>query len=293
MTTFDETPLSKSFATVNGKSMAFHERGEGDNTFLFLHGNPTSSYLWRNIIPHLEPHGRCISPDLIGMGDSAKLDDTGPDSYQFVEHRRYLDGLLDQLDIGDNVTLVIHDWGSALGFDWAHRHPARVAGIVYMESIVRAMDWDDWPDAATAIFESMRSPAGEEMVIDKNLFVEAILPGSILRTLTDAEMAEYRRPFVDAAARRPTLTWPRQIPLGGEPADVVEIVSAYSDWLVTADVPKLLVNAEPGAIMTGPQLAHARTFANQTEVLVSGNHFIQEDSPHEIGEAIVAWLADR
>ncbi len=285
-------PLSKSYATVNGKRMAYHESGSGD-AVVFLHGNPTSSYLWRNIVPHVSPHARCIVPDLIGQGDSDKLDDTGPDSYRFVEHREYLDGLLDQLDLGDNITFVIHDWGSALGFDWANRHRDRVGGLCYMEAIVRPMSWAEWPEAAAGIFQGFRSPAGEEMVITKNLFVEAVLPGSIIRKLSDEEMNEYRRPFVEPEHRRPTLTWPRQIPIEGEPADVTQIVTDYGEWLSGSDVPKLLVNADPGAILNGPQLEYCRTWPNQTEVTVAGNHFCQEDSPDEIGQAIADWLQNR
>jgi len=283
-------PLSKAYKTVNGKQMAYHDVGDGD-TVLFLHGNPTSSYLWRDIVPHVSGQARCVVPDLIGQGDSDKLDDSGPDSYTFAEHREYLDQLLDQLDIGDRVTLVIHDWGSALGFDWANRHRDRVAGIVYMEAIVRPVAWAEWPEGATDIFKAMRSDAGEEMVLTKNLFVEAILPASIIRTLSEEEMAEYRRPFLDAGeSRRPTLTWPRQIPLGGEPADVHQIVQAYADWLATATVPKLFINAEPGTILTGAQREFCRSWPNQTEVTVPGIHFIQEDSADEIGNAISAWM---
>ncbi|MEM7141127.1 MAG: haloalkane dehalogenase [Actinomycetota bacterium] len=289
MNAIDPTPLSKSYATVNGKRMAYHESGEGD-AIVFLHGNPTSSYLWRNIVPHLSGLGRCIAPDLIGQGDSDKLDDTGPDSYRFVHHREYLDALLDQLDLGDNVTLVIHDWGSALGFDWARRHADRVAGIAFMEAIVRPVTWDEWPEAATGIFQGFRSEAGEEMVIEKNLFVEAVLPASILRQLTEEEHDEYRRPFTEPEHRRPTLTWPRQIPLAGEPEDVVAIVQDYADWLAGSDLPKLFVNAEPGAILTGAQREFVRGWPNLSEVTVAGNHFIQEDSPHEIGAAIADWL---
>ncbi len=285
-------PLAKSYATVNGKQMAYHESGEGDPV-VFLHGNPTSSYLWRNVIPHVRPHARCIAPDLIGHGDSDKLDDTGPDSYTFVEHREYLDGLFDQLDLGHHVTLVIHDWGSALGFDWANRHRDRVAGIAYMEAIVRPVTWDDWPEAARGVFQGFRSEAGEAMVIEKNTFVERVLPGSIVRDLTDEEMNEYRRPFTEPQHRRPTLTWPRQIPISGEPADVVEIVDAYAQWLATSDIPKLLIVAEPGAILHGPQLEFARSWPNTTEVNVKGGHFCQEDSPDEIGEAVANWLPGR
>ncbi|MAT06877.1 MAG: haloalkane dehalogenase [Acidimicrobiaceae bacterium] len=289
MTGFDTTPLSKQYAAVDGKRMAYHERGEG-RSIVFLHGNPTSSYLWRNVIPHLAEHGRCIAPDLIGQGDSDKLDDTSPGAYSFVEHRAYLDGLFDHLDLGDDIVFVVHDWGSALGFDWANRHRDRVAGIAFMEAIVRPVTWDEWPAAARDIFQAFRSDAGEAMIIDKNLFVEAVLPGSVLRTLAQDEHDEYRRPFVEPRHRRPTLTWPRQIPIEGEPADVTSIVRSYADWLETSDLPKLFVNADPGAILTGPQRDWVRTWPNLTEVTVAGSHFIQEDSPHEIGDAIAAWL---
>ena len=277
---------------VNGKSMAYVDVGEGDPV-LFLHGNPTSSYLWRNIIPHLSDGYRCVAPDLIGMGASDKLDDSGPDSYTFVEHRTYLDGLLDQLDLGDRITLVIHDWGSGLGFDWANRHRNRVLGIAYMEAIVAPVTWADWPEAATGIFQAMRSPAGEEIVLEKNTFVERILPASIIRDLTDEEMAAYRAPFAEPGeSRRPTLTWPRQIPIDGEPEDVVTIVSDYGAWLSTSEVPKLFINAEPGTILTGAQREFARSWPNQTEVTVPGTHFIQEDAPDEIGMAIRSWRDD-
>jgi haloalkane dehalogenase len=274
-------PLPKSFATVEGKHMAFHESGEGDPV-VFLHGNPTSSYLWRNVVPHVSGQARCIVPDLIGMGDSDKLDDTGPGSYRFVEHRRYLDGLLDQLD-----------WGSALGFDWANRNRDRVAGIAYMEAIVRPVTWDDWPDAARDIFQGFRSEAGESMVIEQNLFVEAVLPASIIRDLSQDEHDHYRAPFLEPEHRRPTLTWPREIPIEGEPADVCEIVDSYGGWLPTSGIPKLLVNAEPGAILTGGQLEFCRSWDNQTEVTVPGIHFVQEDAPDEIGAAIAYWLLTR
>ncbi len=275
---------------ILGKKMAYVEEGEGD-PIVFLHGNPTSSYLWRNIIPNLSGLGRCIAPDLIGMGDSDKLDASGPDRYTFVEHRNYLDELLYKLEVTAEVVLVIHDWGSALGFNWANRHQEAMQGIVYMEAIVRPLTWSEWPDNATKIFQGLRSEAGEDMILEKNLFVEAILPGSIMRDLDDEEMAVYRQPFVDAGEdRRPTLTWPRQIPLGGEPADVVQIVSEYAEWLSGSDLPKLLVSAEPGAILTGPALEFARTWPNQKEVSVAGTHFIQEDSPDEIGAAVAEFV---
>ena len=283
-------PLSKQYLAVSGKQMAYHDVGSGDPV-VFLHGNPTSSYLWRDIVPHVSGQARCIVPDLIGQGDSDKLDDPTADSYTFVEHREYLDGLLDQLDLGDNITFVIHDWGSALGFDWANRNRDRVSGICYMEAIVRPVSWDEWPESARGIFQSMRTEAGEEIVMTKNLFVEAILPSSIMRALGDEEMDEYRRPFADPADRRPTLTWPRQIPIDGEPADVHEVVQDYADWLSTSEIPKLFINADPGIILTGAQREFCRTWPNQTEVTVAGIHFIQEDSPNEIGEALASWLA--
>ncbi len=240
-------------AEVLGSSMAYVEVGSGD-PIVFLHGNPTSSYLWRNVIPHLEGHGRCIAPDLIGMGDSAKLEPSGPDRYRFVEHRAHLNALLEALGVDANVTIVCHDWGSALGFDWAHRHPDAVKGIAYMEAIVKPLRWDDWPEVARGIFQGFRSPTGEAMVLEKNVFVERVLPSSVLRGLTDTEMAIYRRPFAEPGeGRRPTLTWPREIPIDGEPADVCGIVAGYGTWLATSPLPKLFVNAEPGTILVGEQ----------------------------------------
>jgi haloalkane dehalogenase len=263
--------------------------GEGD-PIVFLHGNPTSSYLWRNIIPYLAGHYRCIAPDLIGMGESAKLPNSGSSSYRFVEHREYLDGLFDVLDLGDRVTFVIHDWGSALGFDWANRNKTRVVGIAYMEAIVQPASWSFWPDEAQNIFKAMRSPAGEEIVLEKNIFVDRILPGAILRDLSDDEMAQYKRPYTEPGeSRRPTLTWPREIPIDGQPSDVHEIVSDYSAWMAENEIPKLFVNAEPGSILRGEPRSFCRTWKNQIEVTVRGSHFVQEDSPVEIGTAIRDW----
>ncbi len=285
-----EERYEKKHADVKGRRMAYVEVGQGD-PILFLHGNPTSSYLWRNVIPHCESLGRCIAPDLIGMGDSEKLEASGPDRYRFVEHREYLDALLEQLGVRENVTLVIHDWGSALGFDWANRHRDAVKGIAYMEAIVKPMTWAEWPDAARKVFQGFRSPAGEAMVLDANVFVERVLPGSILRDLSEEEMAVYRRPFQEPGeGRRPTLTWPRQIPVEGEPADVVEIVESYGAWLAESPVPKLFVNAEPAAILIGPQRDFCRSWPNQTEITVKGMHFVQEDSPDEIGAAVAEWI---
>jgi haloalkane dehalogenase len=286
------TAYSKKTATIHGKKMAYVEVGEGD-PIVFLHGNPTSSYLWRNVMPHLEGQGRLIAPDLIGMGDSEKLENSGPDRYTFAEHKTYLFALLDHLGVTENVTLVIHDWGSGLGFHWAHTHPDAVKAIAFMEAIVAPVpSWDAFPEGARDIFKGFRSPAGEEMILQGNAFIEGVLPSSILRKLSETEMEEYRRPFHSPGEdRRPTLTWPRQIPIEGEPADVAEIVKAYGAWLATSDVPKLFVNAEPGALLAeGPAREFVRSWPNQTEVTVPGIHYIQEDSPDEIGQAIANWL---
>ena len=284
--------MQRSSVRVKDLEMSYVEGGEGD-PIVFLHGNPTSSYLWRNIMPPLVGQGRCIAPALIGMGHSDKLGSSGGGSSRFVEHRRYLDGFLDAVGVTDAVTLVIHDWGSALGFDWAHRHPDAVRGIAYMEGIVRPVTTEEWPESARSIFEAMRSPAGEEMVLEKNVFVERILPASILRPLSDEEMDEYRAPYVEPGeSRRPILTWPREIPIDGQPADVTEIVADYAAWLEGADVPKLFINADPGTILIGAQREYCRSWPNQTEVTVPGLHFIQEDSPDEIGAAIAAWHAN-
>lgn len=288
---FANPSYAKKTASVHGKKMAYIDEGTGD-PIVFLHGNPTSSYLWRNVMPHLEGRGRLIAPDLIGMGDSEKLDNPGPDSYTYVEHRKYLFALLKQLGVTENVTLVLHDWGSGLGFHWAHMNQDALKGIAHMEGIVAPVpSWDAFPEAARQVFQGLRSPAGEDMVLKNNVFVENILPGSILRRLSDEEMNEYRRPFANPGEdRRPTLTWPRQIPIGGDPEDVAGIVAAYSAWLATSEVPKLFVNAEPGALISGPVRDFVRRWPNQQEVTVAGSHFIQEDSPDEIGQAIAAWL---
>lgn len=266
--------------------ISYVDTGAGEPV-VFLHGNPTSSYLWRNVIPHVEGLGRCLAPDLVGMGDSGAAPDG---SYRFVDHARYLDAWFEALGL-TNVTLVVHDWGSALGFYWAYRHPERVRGIAYMEALVRPLTWEEWPGDARRIFQDLRSEAGEEMVLEKNLFIEGILPSAVLRDLTEEEMNVYRRPYLEPGeSRRPTLTWPRELPINGEPEDVVSIVDDYSKWLAQSDVPKLFVNAEPGAILTGSQREFCRTWPNQEEVTVRGAHFVQEDSPHEIGEAVATFV---
>ena len=283
----------KNFIEVLGRKMAYVEMGDPNGRpIVFQHGNPTSSYLWRNIMPHAQDHGRCIAIDLIGMGDSDKLPNSGPDTYTFADHSRHFEAALEALGITDNIILVIHDWGSALGFHYAARHSDRVAGICYMEGIVMPVPtWDDWPENARNIFQVFRSDAGEEVVLEKNTFVERVLPGSVMRGLSDAEMEVYRAPFLEAGEdRRPTLTWPRQIPIAGEPAEMVEIAAQYAEFMAESDMPKLFVNADPGSILIGKMRDFCRTWRNQTEITVSGTHFIQEDSPDEIGEAISAWI---
>lgn len=280
----------KQFYNVHGRRMACAEEGTGD-TVLFLHGNPTSSYLWRNILPYLSLEARCLAPDLIGMGDSDKLPHPDHESYRFVEHRHYLDELLHQLDLGDRITLVLHDWGSGLGFDWARRHAERVRGIAYMEAIVQPMSWLQWPEDFRGIFQGMRSEKGEDLVLARNAFVEKILPNAILRDLSEEEMSEYRRPFSEPGeGRRPTLSWPRELPIDGEPEDVVDIVDSYGKWLAHSPIAKLFINTEPGAILVGDMRDFCRSWPNQEEVTVKGSHFVQEDSPQEIGRALADWF---
>ena len=283
-----EDNYTRQRVSVLDTDMAYVDVGQGD-PIVFLHGNPTSSYLWRNVIPHLEKSARCLAPDMVGMGSSGKSPNG---SYRFVDHSKYLDAWFDAVIPDSKVTLVVHDWGSALGFHWARRYPDRIKGVAYMEAIVRPLTWETWPEQARRIFQGMRSPAGEEMVLEKNVFVERILPGSVLRGLTEEELTIYRRPYQEAGeSRRPTLTWPREIPLDGEPADVVEIVDDYAQWLSSSQIPKLFVNADPGAMLTGAQREFCRTWPNQREVTVRGAHFIQEDSPADVGAAIAQWYA--
>ena len=283
-------PAEKQTVSIRGLDMAYVEIGAGD-PIVFLHGNPTSSYLWRNVMPHLADRRRCVAPDLIGMGDSAKLPSPAVFSYSYAQHRQYLDAFLDAVVPEGQVTLVIHDWGSALGFDWARRHPERVHGITYMEAIVTPLEWSDWPEAIRTVFEGLRSPAGEGMVLEQNLFVEQILPVSVQRTLSEEEMSVYRKPYLETGeSRRPTLTWPREIPLAGEPADVVESVAANGAFMASAPFPKLFINGDPGAILVGRQRDVCRTWPNQQEITLPGIHFLQEDVPHEIGRAVAEWL---
>ncbi|MFQ3223521.1 MAG: haloalkane dehalogenase [Porticoccaceae bacterium] len=282
---------TKKFQEVNGKNIAYVEAGEGDPIVL-LHGNPTSSYLWRNVIPHLERLGRVIAPDLIGQGDSDKLlASQGSDPYTFQVAYDYLAGLLDELGINKNVTLVIHDWGSALGFHWAQMHADAIRGVAYMEGIVCPVTWDDWPESARGIFKGFRSEKGEDLVLQRNMFVEAVLPSSVIRDLSEEEMDHYRRAFLTPEDRQPTLNWPRQIPIDNEPAHMVKLVDSYGQWMLgNTSLPKLFINANPGSILTGKAREFCRSWPNQTEVTVAGLHFIQEDSPNEIGSAVAQWL---
>ena len=284
-------PYGKCFKSIKGKNIAYIDVGDGAPIVL-LHGNPTSSYLWRNVVPHLEGIGRVIVPDLIGHGDSEKLPDSeGPERYSFEISYEYLAGLLDELNITEDVTLVIHDWGSALGFHWAKHHPEAVKGIAYMEAIVCPVTWDDWPESARGIFKGFRSDKGEDLVLQRNMFIEAVLPSSVIRQMGEEEMNQYRKAFTRVADRQPTLNWPRQIPIDGEPPHMVDLVASYGEWMATnQELPKLFINADPGSILTGKARKFCRTWPNQKEVTVAGTHFIQEDSPVEIGIAVAEWL---
>ncbi len=272
--------------------MAYHERGRG-TPILFLHGNPTSSYIWRDVVPSLEGLGHIIVPDLIGMGDSAKIRPTSTDTYCLATHREYLWAFMEAVTgLNRRVILVGHDWGAVLGFDWANHHRDRVQGFVYMETIVRNFRATDSGSELRPTFMALRSEEGEDLILKQNLFVEELLPKLIIRTLSDFEMAEYRKPFLREQDRWPTLTWPRQIPIAGEPADVVATIDGYSRWMESNEIPKLFVNAEPGAILTGAPREFCRAWRNQTEVTVPGRHFLQEDSAEMIGNAIVTWIQE-
>lgn len=281
----------KRYRTVLGQRMAYVEVGQGD-PLIFLHGNATSSYLWRNILPYMQNLGRCIAPDLIGMGDSDKLPYSGPGSYSFFEQSRYLDALLADLGVMENVTFVGIDWGGALGFHWANRHRDAVRGLAYMEALVQPLTWEQWPDLPRPFFQQMRTPMGEQMILEENFFVEKVLPEMTVLThrFTDEEMAEYRRPFLEPGeGRRPMLTLLRSLPMNGEPADVAVTVQSYSEWLSKSPVPKLFINGEPGGNLTGSQREYCRTWPDQTEVTVSSIHELPEDAPDQIGQALVQW----
>jgi haloalkane dehalogenase len=272
---------------VRDTEMSYVDTGRGD-PIVFLHGNPTSSYLWRNIIPHVAEYGRCLAPDLVGMGRSGK---SPTRAYRFVDHSLYLDAWFDALDVNRNIILVLHDWGSALGFHWAFRHRDQVQAIVYMEAIAQPRRWEDFPNGRDTMFRALRSEQGEHLVLDENFFIEVVLPKSMIRNLSAEEMAAYRAPFQDREARLPTLVWPRELPIDGDPADVVEIVERYGEWLSTSRLPKLFINADPGAMLVGRSRDFCRGWPNQREVTVKGIHYLQEDSPNEIGVAMREFVA--
>jgi haloalkane dehalogenase len=282
--------MEKKYKEILGKKMAYLDSGEGQS-IVFLHGNPASSFLWRNITPAVEGMGRIVVPDLIGMGDSEKLEGIDNPDYQYHGQYKYLSNLLDSLDLGNEVNLVIHDWGSAMGFQYARENSDRIKSITFMEAIVAPLSWDDWPENARNIFQLMRSEAGEELVLEKNIFVERILLNDSADGFSEEEKAEYIRPFKEAGEdRRPTLTWPRQIPVDGEPQAVIDEVVKNGEFHKDSNIPKLFINADPGSILTGKQREFVRSWNNLKETTVKGNHFIQEHSPSEIGEALKNFL---
>ena len=282
--------MEKKYKEILGKKMAYLDSGEGQS-IVFLHGNPASSFLWRNITPAVEGMGRIVVPDLIGMGDSEKLEGVDNPDYQYHGQYKYLSNLLDSLDLGNEVNLVIHDWGSAMGFQYARENSDRIKSITFMEAIVAPLSWDDWPENARNIFQLMRSEAGEELVLEKNIFVERILLNDSADGFSEEEKAEYIRPFKEAGEdRRPTLTWPRQIPVEGEPQAVIDEVIKNGEFHKDSNIPKLFINADPGSILTGKQREFVRSWNNLKEITVKGNHFIQEHSPKEIGAAIKDFL---
>ena len=283
-------PYEKKFIDVESKKIAYIDEGHGDPIVL-IHGNPTSSFLWRNIVPELLNSGRVIVPDLIGQGDSEKLQvSDGADRYSLEVAYKYVDGLLQNIGADNNVTLVIHDWGSGIGFLWAMRNPNAVKGVAYMEAIVKPMSWDDWPEGGVGIFKGFRSEKGEDLILNRNMFIEGVLPSSVIRELSENEMNAYRAPHLKEEDRQPLLNWPRQIPLEGEPKNVVSLVNDYGAFMSSSNIPKLFINADPGSILLGKQREFCRSWPNQKEVTVKGIHFIQEDSPVEIGQAVAEWL---
>jgi haloalkane dehalogenase len=284
-----EDPFPRSRIRVKDAELAYVDVGEGD-PIVFLHGNPTSSYLWRNVIPHVRHLGRCLAPDLIGMGESGKLPDPGPGTYSFATHAAYLEEWLEKVQLTGPVTFVLHDWGSALGFDWAARHPDRVRGIAFTEALVTPIIWADWPEPGRAVFQTMRGPDGETVVLEKNVFVERILPASVARGLTPEALEHYRQPYGTPQDRWPTLEWPRQIPIANVPPAVHDVVARYGQWLAHSDVPKLFLNADPGFLLVGRPRSVVRKWPALTEVTVPGAHFVPEDSPHEIGRALAGWI---
>jgi haloalkane dehalogenase len=279
---------SRQRISVLDTEISFVDVGHGP-PIVFLHGNPTSSYLWRNIIPLVVTLGRCLAPDLVGMGRSGKSPNN---AYRFKDHARYLDEWFAKLNLNQGVTLVLHDWGSALGFHWAHRNPNAVRAIVYMEAIVQPRRWQDFPTGRDVMFRAFRSPRGEHLILDENAFIEVLMPKSILRKLSDEEMDTYREPFRDREARLPMLIWPRELPIDGEPPDVVAIVNEYGSWVARSAIPKLFIAGDPGALLIGRARAFCETWPCQKTATVPGIHFLQEDSPTEIGLAIAWFVGD-
>jgi haloalkane dehalogenase len=282
-------PFPRSRIAVKDAELAYVDVGEG-RPIVFLHGNPTSSYLWRNVIPHLRHLGRCLAPDLIGMGESSKLPHPGPGTYGFRTHADHLDAFLEEVELGGPAVLVLHDWGSALGFDWARRHPDRVRGIAFMEALVNPLLWADWPAISRGIFRGMRGPEGERLVLDENVFVERLLPAAIPRGLAPETLDRYRQPFRSREDRWPTLEWPRQIPIENVPPETHDVVDAYARWLRTSDVPKLFINADPGFMLVGRMRSVVRRWPALTECRVPAGHFVPEDCPDRLGRALAEWV---
>lgn len=278
---------------VLGRNMAYVDTGAEGDTIVFFHGNITQSYMWRNVIPHVEGLARCIAVDNIGQGDSDKLDRSGPGSYRLAEHQRYIDGFMKAMDLGGNVTLMMHDWGVQLGLTWGNRNRERIKGIAYMQGLMGNLSWDFWTPEVSAMMHRFRSEKGEELVLQQNYFVEKVLPAMVIREVPQAVWAEYRRPYLNPGEdRRPTLSWPREIPIEGEPADVLAVIEENNAWLAESPIPKLYIHCQPATVVKGHVLEMVRTFPNQTEVTVRGLHYVQEDSPHQIGAALAAWYAN-
>ncbi len=280
----------KNYMEVHGKNMAYVDTAGAGDPIIFLHGNITSSYMWRNIIPYVEHKARCIAIDNIGQGDSDKLENSGPLSYRLKEHQTYINALIDKLELGDRITLMMHDWGGALGFTWACNNQHRVKALAYTQTLMGNLHWGYWPPHVSDLMRRFKSDEGEELVLEQNFFVEKILPAMVIRDLPEEVLQEYRRPYRNAGEdRRPTLTWPREIPVNGKPADVLEIIETYISWLKTSEIPKFFIHCEPETVLKGHILQTVRTFPNQMEVTVPGLHYVHEDSPHQIGEALANW----
>lgn len=288
----NEFRKKKKFAQVFGSKMAYYQTGKG-NLIVFLHGNPTSSYLWRNVIPQVEKFGKCIAPDLIGMGDSDKLTPSDATRYYFAEHFKYLEELLKKIGVKKNVTLVLHDWGGSLGFEWASRNAEKVKGIVFMETFIVSQNAQNTPPQISGWFKNFHTPEREKEVLENNFFVENVLLRQFPQ-MSEADKAEYRRPFLGKGeSRRPTIVFPRQVPLDGEPKDVHERVSAHLEWMAKNEIPKLFIKGEPGGLIQGGRERIVRNWKNVTEVSVKGNHFLPEESPGEIGQAIAGWIVKK